>query len=835
MEKKYLYKFFNSIKVPPSRRPNYDQYYDPDVECHLYNSSVATSMYNTRRAAYMNSCSTAMELPPQSLHQNWQDTEYVHNSSSNEMDVGDMPMFGNDKDDEPYFENEKKTTRKRANTTGSNGGGTDKESKRTANKICRVCGDKAFSYNFNVITCESCKAFFRRNANKEKEIRCPFNEQCEINMVSRRFCQRCRLTKCFSVGMKKEWIMSEEARLEKKQRVEENRERRLQDALNKALEEANMEEDDNSYDEPPPQMSVRQYLASSDECANQQQPQSDEMSPLVGHHSFNMKDDKMINYYQDGPSDIGYSSHEYCDYNQLPPNSSCGGAHLMDPNLGVTTIADTSASTSNIAVATVDVESKIPSSVFLPATISTLQDVAAIISQGETANLGICAQDVVDNNLINVAAVQAQAVINHTQQLAAAVVAQQVVSHIAPVLPAVTQLDPLLTPALIAATPALPLPPPMNAGPLGIPMIPKDLPVSVSLLNQLEQTAADMVTVPKDMLMKLIQNTSRTRCTCTCVCGRYPPGCLIVDEVTRDVLLGGGSSCSADRDEARLDTTEDMQMNGLLPGESNSSIHWLSQQSAAQAVVDPISHSVSAEEAQNQRERRDSVFGAYSSADQVNLTQPKSVQEETFWEHTVAENESRELSMEEVEKMDELTEISNCWTSVGLDSVPILELFTDRNIESMVNNLKLLSSFRFLPKRDKRLVIKRGLFNYCVVKWMQHKESMSLEGLSDHVCKDFMELVRMKEFLYRVQPGAFNALAISVLFHSSSENLISTEIYMEHLVFKKLLDKTLPIKVSSDMVYNNYYPQIAIAARHLERIIGGISDRLIRQALSFHE
>ena len=31
--------------------------------------------------------------------------------------------------------------------------------------------------------------------------------------------------------MKKEWIMSEEARLEKKQRVEENRERRMLDAL----------------------------------------------------------------------------------------------------------------------------------------------------------------------------------------------------------------------------------------------------------------------------------------------------------------------------------------------------------------------------------------------------------------------------------------------------------------------------------------------------------------------------------------------------------------------------------------------------------------------------
>jgi hypothetical protein len=31
----------------------------------------------------------------------------------------------------------------------------------------------------------------------------------------------------FQVGMKKEWIMSEEARLEKKQRIQDNRERRM--------------------------------------------------------------------------------------------------------------------------------------------------------------------------------------------------------------------------------------------------------------------------------------------------------------------------------------------------------------------------------------------------------------------------------------------------------------------------------------------------------------------------------------------------------------------------------------------------------------------------------
>lgn len=34
------------------------------------------------------------------------------------------------------------------------------------NKKCRVCGDKATGYNFNVISCESCKAFFRYTFSK---------------------------------------------------------------------------------------------------------------------------------------------------------------------------------------------------------------------------------------------------------------------------------------------------------------------------------------------------------------------------------------------------------------------------------------------------------------------------------------------------------------------------------------------------------------------------------------------------------------------------------------------------------------------------------------------
>ncbi|XP_012287620.1 uncharacterized protein LOC105703662 [Orussus abietinus] len=94
---------------------------------------------------------------------------------------------------------------------------------RETNKVCGVCGDKALGYNFNAVSCESCKAFFRRNALKNKDFRCPFTENCEITVITRRFCQKCRLDKCFNIGMRKEYIMSEEEKVLKRQKIELNR------------------------------------------------------------------------------------------------------------------------------------------------------------------------------------------------------------------------------------------------------------------------------------------------------------------------------------------------------------------------------------------------------------------------------------------------------------------------------------------------------------------------------------------------------------------------------------------------------------------------------------
>ncbi|XP_054169203.1 nuclear hormone receptor HR96-like [Oppia nitens] len=90
-------------------------------------------------------------------------------------------------------------------------------------KICSVCGEKAIGYNFCAISCESCKAFFRRNATKLDEYNCPFDEKCKISVVTRKFCRKCRLKKCYDVGMKQEWILNEEEKELRKNKIEENR------------------------------------------------------------------------------------------------------------------------------------------------------------------------------------------------------------------------------------------------------------------------------------------------------------------------------------------------------------------------------------------------------------------------------------------------------------------------------------------------------------------------------------------------------------------------------------------------------------------------------------
>lgn len=70
-------------------------------------------------------------------------------------------------------------------------------------KKCRICGDRGKCFNYNGHTsCPSCRVFFYRHGSKYGKYQCRKNGKCEIDFVSRKCCIKCRLDKCFSIGMK---------------------------------------------------------------------------------------------------------------------------------------------------------------------------------------------------------------------------------------------------------------------------------------------------------------------------------------------------------------------------------------------------------------------------------------------------------------------------------------------------------------------------------------------------------------------------------------------------------------------------------------------------------
>ncbi|CAG2162123.1 unnamed protein product [Oppiella nova] len=98
----------------------------------------------------------------------------------------------------------------------------------SCNRWDYVCGDKAIGRNFFAITCESCKAFFRRYALKNKPFECPSNGKCMLTPKTRQLCKKCRLEKCFTMGMKKELIRScEENQLRYLQVIENKRKQQM--------------------------------------------------------------------------------------------------------------------------------------------------------------------------------------------------------------------------------------------------------------------------------------------------------------------------------------------------------------------------------------------------------------------------------------------------------------------------------------------------------------------------------------------------------------------------------------------------------------------------------
>ncbi|XP_049458045.1 thyroid hormone receptor beta isoform X2 [Epinephelus fuscoguttatus] len=102
-------------------------------------------------------------------------------------------------------------------------------------ELCVVCGDKATGYHYRCITCEGCKGFFRRTIQKNLNptYACKYEGKCVIDKVTRNQCQECRFKKCIVVGMATDLVLDDSKRLAKRKLIEENRERRRKEELQK--------------------------------------------------------------------------------------------------------------------------------------------------------------------------------------------------------------------------------------------------------------------------------------------------------------------------------------------------------------------------------------------------------------------------------------------------------------------------------------------------------------------------------------------------------------------------------------------------------------------------
>ncbi|VDP01442.1 unnamed protein product [Heligmosomoides polygyrus] len=316
------------------------------------------------------------------------------------------------------------------------------------------------------------------------------------------------------VGMKKEWIMSDEARLEKKQRVEENRERRMADAMARA--EA-IDDDDNTQNETDVAERMRQRAAQTQELGTQYD--SGRVENRVDEMPTTLRQ-------QEDLYSINVSQEHSTVPIVVPPLLEAGSTAVAQ------SLADVSSTTTAAPTMDVDPATTMSSSGFIPPAV---ESGLLVMPASNTVDPSFMAQ--AQLAAAAAAQVQVQAAINQHQ--IAAAVAQQVAAHI------------------------------VNAAPVAAP-VPAPIP---SALNQ--------------VLVKLIENNPpRVNCTCQCTCGRYPPGCAIVDEVTKDLLAAGNNTSNAEpatREEAKLESAEDFHMNGLLPSDE-SSVQWLN---ACAPTVDP--------------------------------------------------------------------------------------------------------------------------------------------------------------------------------------------------------------------------------------------------------
>jgi len=77
---------------------------------------------------------------------------------------------------------------------------------------CAVCNQQIPKdrVHYGGVSCYSCRAFFRRNTQREELPVCKSDGNCEITHEDRKQCSACRYSKCLRIGMKPENVLTED-------------------------------------------------------------------------------------------------------------------------------------------------------------------------------------------------------------------------------------------------------------------------------------------------------------------------------------------------------------------------------------------------------------------------------------------------------------------------------------------------------------------------------------------------------------------------------------------------------------------------------------------------
>nr|XP_055030649.1 progesterone receptor [Misgurnus anguillicaudatus] len=71
----------------------------------------------------------------------------------------------------------------------------------TSQRMCVICGDEASGCHYGVLTCGSCKVFFKRAVEGHHNYLCAGRNDCIVDKIRRKNCPACRLRKCYQAGM----------------------------------------------------------------------------------------------------------------------------------------------------------------------------------------------------------------------------------------------------------------------------------------------------------------------------------------------------------------------------------------------------------------------------------------------------------------------------------------------------------------------------------------------------------------------------------------------------------------------------------------------------------